>query len=635
MAFLLVAAGVTGCAGVSDTVTEKSAPPPPSVWQTTVDRLGPDGRLPTAAALAAFALAVAPVPGVVAPSGPPETVDSASIAVGAVLARWSELTDGQRGAVRSALAGSGAAIVPAAWRRAAPVDPHLPCLTADSAGAAPYRAVLGEIEPQLSARLGWPLRIADKVFLSVNTKDLEHARMYAWPCADGALATGKINGCTIHINPSTIAAHGSDELRAFLVHELTHCFLYDRFGLAYTAMPAWYVEGAPTWTMAQLGASNTVLGSHWKHYLDTPTTALTGRAYDGVGFFAHLAETGTDVWRSIDLIGAAMAGKGATATAAGWAAAGPSAQFINAWGPGYVQGRYPGTPWTSSGPNLPPYQPALPHRQLADGGSVTVSAPPFAAAAEQLDVDATVLVATVNGGSGRLTVGGGADADLSAGPFCTVAQCACPADSGGAGTHFAPMSGGQAYVGVSGGQRAGAVTLSGFSLAQFCARPVASCLVGQWRSVGFAISNANVTESGGAGIRMRIDAKGRNTVDFAGMAPIHFDAHTSGTTVVGSFTFQGRTAGAIRLPAAGATTGPWQVTQGGGANSITVDVHLTSPITYDMKRFTVGAAAGAVAGGAVGSPQLTSGTWRCTGDTLVSTAPSAHGSWTLTRTGPA
>jgi hypothetical protein len=512
------------------------------------------------------------------------------------------------------------------------------CQDKDSAGAAPYRAMLGGIESDLAARFGRTLTVADRVFMAVNTKDLEHAMLYTIACTDSPGPAGKINGCTIHINPSTVAAnHSAAEVRSFLIHEMAHCFLFDRFGNAYAAMPAWFVEGAPTYAMVDLGTSSARLGGIWQDYLDHPTRPLSGRVYDGVGFFVHLAETGVNPWSKIDAIGAALRGKGTAATRAGWAAANVPAAFVGSWGSGFVQGRYPGTAWTSTAANLPAYRPALPNGRLAAGGSLTVTARAYAAAVDHLDVDAEVVLAAPGAGTeGRVTLGGGKDAALSGGPFCTRGACTCPSGSARAATPFTAMAAGDAYLGLSGGAAAGTVTLTGLSLADFCAKPAAPCLVGRWTSVGFAVTG-KVVEHGGAGVTMHIDPRGLATVVFTGMSPVTFSSTISTPPTVGHFTFSGSVTGSVRLPSAAATSGPWEQVTSAGSGGLRVDVQITQPISYHFGPTSVAGLAGAAAGGgAIAGPRVTSGTWQCTGDTLVSIPPAngvTRGTWTLRRTG--
>ena len=414
-----------------------------------------------------------------------------------------------------------------------------------------------------------------------------------------------------------------------------YCYLYDKFGLAYNSMPPWYLEGAPTWTMSVLGAANDKLSSFWTSYLDTPAKPLAQREYDGVGFFAHLAETGTDPWRVIDPIGAALAR--APATAAGWKAAAVTAEFRQSWGSGFVQGRYPGKAWTSTGTNLPGYTPALPNAQLGNGASVTIKSPPFAAAVRRIDIDATVvLVHPGAAGTGRISLGNGVDATLdSAGPFCTIAQCACPAGSPGAGTNFTHLTSGQEYVGLSGADQRGTVTLAGQSLPDFCRQPPTSCLVGRWTGVNFDVHLGPLSETGGAGVTLHIDPTGHVTVAFNGMRPVVF--HTS--AVDGSFVYAGSVTGTIKLPVGGATSGNWGYARPADVSSLTATVHISSPITVDDGPIDVASLAGAGggAGAAVSAHPLVTGGWRCSGNTLVTSPPPSSrisGSWTLTRTGP-
>lgn len=153
------------------------------------------------------------------------------------------------------------------------------------------------------------------------------------------------------------------------------------------------------------------------------------------------------------------------------------------------------------------------------------------------------------------------------------------------------------------------------------------CLVGSWTSTGFDISAGSLHETGGAGVRMTIGPTGAGKVVYDGMKPVRFTGQATGTV-----TFHGSTRGAVRLPAAGVAAGKWVTTKLGDVGGLTADVSMTSPATVSLRHLAVGKLAQNMAGAS--APQLTSGTWRCTGDTLVSTAPAgtgAHGSWTLTR----
>lgn len=634
---MVMVSGLTACTSTKPG-NDSAAPPAPTAWQNVLDQIRPDGTVTVATALAAFSVAIGPVPGAQPPTGTRGAIPSGTLAVSWVLARWDELDPAQRSAVQAALGQPASTDKPAAYRvEQAPAEsPNIACLHADSAGAQKYRAWLPGIEAAISAKLGRPLTIDARTFVSVNTKDLEQpSLMYTWACTDGSTGNN-VPGCTIHINPNATGGSFSDDMvRSFLIHEVTHCYLYDKFGLAYDAMPPWFVEGAPTWAMSVLGTANDKLSSFWTSYLDSPGKALTQRAYDGLGFFAHLAETGTDPWTVIDPIGTALAAT--RTTAAGWKAAGVTAEFLDSWGTGFVQGRYPGRPWTSTGPNLPAYTPALPNAQFGNGAALTVQSIPFATAVRRLDVDATVVLVNPGAaGAGRLSLGNGADTALgSGGPFCTIAQCACPEGSPGAGTTFTHLASGLEYLGVSGGDQPGSVALVGESLPDFCQRPPTSCLVGRWTGVNFDVHVDTVSETGGAGVTLHIDPKGGVTVAFAGMQPVVF--HTSAAD--GSFVYAGTVTGTITLPAGGVTSGNWAYASPANVSSLTATIHLSRPITLDYGPLDVASLAGTGGGtgAAVSSQPLMTGGWRCSGNTLVTSPPAnspVSGSWTLTRTGP-
>ena len=193
------------------------------------------------------------------------------------------------------------------------------------------------------------------MYIAVNSKNLEApSKMYTYGCT-GATPTsgsGTVSGCTIHVNP-VVSGGGfpATEVHDFLIHELTHCYLLLKLGGAYGTMPSWYLEGAPTWAMGELGNGSALASGYWQTYLTTPDAPLFVRAYSAMGYFVHLAETGTNVWHRLVPMGEAILSGG---NAAGWAAADPTARFLDSWGSGYAEGRYSGAAWTTGGPNLPP-----------------------------------------------------------------------------------------------------------------------------------------------------------------------------------------------------------------------------------------------------------------------------------------
>jgi hypothetical protein len=682
--------GASGCSGqgtAQPASTTNTSAASESAWQRTLDQVKPDGSVGLSTALAAFALAVGPIPGAAPPSGPAQVIPSGTLAVNWVLANWGQLTADQQRAVLadlgtgSASTAPAAAHIPPAGRGAgqgpagvnavaaayagsgtsreadaqlaatAPSpgpNPDTPCLTTDSARAAPYRAQLAGITADISAHLGRPLTLA--VHFSVNNTQLQGtSRMYTYACESPTAPNGPITGCTIHVNPNALNVGYTDSDRhAFLIHELMHCYLYDKFGFDYNAMPSWYVEGVPTWVMTVLGPGDPVSSAHWVDYVDQPTTPLFARKYDAVGFYAHLAETGADVWKVIDPIGAALRANG-NSSAAGWNAAGVTQALLDSWGSGYATGRYPGQAWNTGGPNLPHYTEAITQGSLNDGGApVALASPAAATAIEQVDVNAQVVqVVPGPGASGRLSVDHGSDAVLSATGgvrYCTLGSaCVCPAGSPGQGATFTPLSSGEHYLTVTGGLAAASVKLTGMSLANSCAQPLAlPCIIGSWTGTGLTAQGGLTADTGGAGARLHLDSAGNLTIVFTGMQPVTFTGSSAGVSLAGTFVYSGTETAVVTIPAAGATTGvleghPGTISVGG----VDVTVRITSPVKTTVGPMSVSqyaSSAGAGSGNGISSTPLNGGTWQCQGNTMTLTerpGASTTGIWAFTRTGPA
>jgi hypothetical protein len=644
-----------GCTRTSETPRK----PGPSVWDTTLEEIGDDGTVSLATALKAFALAIAPLPGVSVPDTE-RTIVSGTIAVNWVLAHWAELTPDQQNAVEAALNGPVTPRAPRPYTglAAAPTGPNVDCLTADTGDAAPFRALIDGIKADIAAHLGpalfaspdSPRRSEDfRLFLSVNTKQLydlpdRPAKMYTFPCQGGTVTSAgdDIPGCTIHVNPESLKAGYTDhDRRSFLIHEVMHCVLLARLGKQYVSIPAWYEEGVPTWVMTVLGGGDAASAPLWNQYLDTSTKSLYKRSYDGVGFFAHLAETGTDVWSRIDPIGRALKGGN---NKGGWDAAAPTESFLDSWGPGYVRGRYPGTPWNTGGPGLPTdHKPDIPAQALANDAAVSVDAPVAGIGIKLFDVSAEVLTVAPDGAArGRFATGLGHDMSLAeaAGTvFCAKpGGCTCPEGSEGVGTQFTQLTGGPNYVGVTGGPEKASVRLAGESLDNYCKKKRTPCVVGNWTGVGYDLAAEGQVQHGGAGVRLVVEKTGQMTVTFDGMAPVVFQTTTPGTEFTGSYVYNGSASGRVNLPPAGASSGTWDPVSGGESFNITATVSVTSPVAITLGPLDLASIAGALggAGGAVGAQPFGPGGWTCSGDRMVITplqGSGVTGTWTLQRTG--
>ena len=96
----LLAVMTAGCASQGQgTAGSSQQAAPLTAWQQTLNEVRPDGTVSTSTALAAFSLAIGPVPGARPVPGTKQLIPSGTLAVQWVLGHWSELTAGQRRAV--------------------------------------------------------------------------------------------------------------------------------------------------------------------------------------------------------------------------------------------------------------------------------------------------------------------------------------------------------------------------------------------------------------------------------------------------------------------------------------------------------------------------------------------------------
>jgi len=639
----------TGCDRSPKAPAPPAPPRAPSVWEQTLAEVDDNGDVSVATAVMAYSIAIQPLPGVTVPAAAGnETISSGTVAIRWLLRHWDRLTPRQRGAVTGTASSApprrvraqGGVDAPSRLASAPAPDPNALCVSTDAGSAQSYRAWGDGIVAEVGRRLGHGLGRGFRITYAANTREAPGSLMYAVPCRGGKdLATvprGPIDGCTVHVNPKASQRPAVDQ-RALLIHEVMHCVLYDEFDYAYNLMPNWYGEGVPTWVQSVLG-DIPIPSPIWTLYMDMPNAPLYRMHYQAVGFFVHLAETGTNPWTRMVPIGTALkSGKAGSANRAGWDAAAVTPAFLDTWGPSFAAGRYPGQAWTTSGPNVPKYLGAMPRQPLPNGATVTIASAPAGATLVELQPAAEVLLfAPGPTARGRLAVGVGADMGLSqvAGTnFCyKPGGCECPDSSPGAGAQFKQLAGGPNYLGVTGGPDAATVRVVGLTLDEFCGREREACLVGSWTTTSVDMTISEMSMTGGAGARMVVDGTGRTTVTLDGMAPVRFASSTA--ELAGQFVYHGGASGRIKLPPAAATSGAWEYT---GRSNIAASATFTKPFRFSIDKTSLSDLAGGVGGGGIaGANPVGTGSWTCSGNSLRITPtlpPSVSGGWNWSRTG--
>jgi hypothetical protein len=628
--------GAASCS--KDDAPDAGAPaqPEPSAWESVLDRVGDDGTVTKETALAAFSLAIAPVPGVTAPPGRREPIRSGTAAVTWTLAHWADLDAGQRKAIVAALTGGTATNQPAAFRAGraqsarAPQDPDVPCQAGDSPDASAMRAVLDRQIDAIASRLGRGLRLPTRVWM--NKRNLEgDSAMYAVYCSVTRRAKTTYE-CTIHVNPAA-STYADQEKAAGLAHEAMHCFLMDALGRGEDALPPWLQEGIPMWAEAAVVGGSTVASQAWQRYLTLNRTSLYQRSYDAVGFFAQLANSGVDVWKRIDPITQAFLKGG---NEAAWGAAVTRAPaFLRAWAAGHARGARPGKEWDITGYGISAFKPRIPAR---GGATLAASAP--AAGVDLISVtlppNSAVTVAGDAAARGLLGLADGDHeiADLIGTTVCT-GGCTCKAGSPRAGTTLPSIAAGPGLLAVTGGPAAARVTLTVQAVDGFCARPV-HCVVGTWTHAGadirYTSPDLTMKETGGAGFVLRIGADGAATVDFDAMKPVRF---TASTGIVGSLRYHGQATYHLVVPTDAAATGRLKADRV-DLGRVTATAQITKPFAMTVIEQEPLASLAAIGNGMKLDSQPFAGehTFQCSATRLVlAMVPSGglSGTWTFTR----
>jgi hypothetical protein len=270
-----------------------------------------------------------------------------------------------------------------------------------------------------------------------------------------------------------------DELVSVVAHELFHCYQYDlpkKLADSF-AVPAWLAEGAAAWVGEEFTVAGSTVGQqYWTIWLKTPNGSLFARAYDAIGFYAHLADSTIDPWPLLDRMHIKAAGSGGSSDAYLLAAAAKGGdKMVDTWGPSYVRDTGLGPDWTMNGKAYPDFvRTPLPADTLMNDEHVVVGLGPVSAHAFRLDVSADVMVLRGRLGRGTIRFADGSEHTVQKSfsvPFCLKpGGCACPNDEPGAAHAYVNAPAGAVLFGFSGHTDGVEVDVLSFSASNACAQ---------------------------------------------------------------------------------------------------------------------------------------------------------------------
>ncbi len=434
-------------------------------WQGIFDAIGEDGEVSKETGLQAFALAIGDLPGVERPTGESGFVKSGSMAVRWLVSYWDELTPEQRAAVISY-------IPDLAGIEGASSEPVV-ILASQNRTNQFYTELAQQYFAEIGAHLQSPVNFGLTISARVGLPQEADSGMETSVVGVNGDMVGKPAKCSILVSPSGDAESDAD-MRATMAHEVWHCYTGAIVGLAryWSGVdPApWLVEGQADWVAAQLMPEAHIMEDNWPAYLEHPDKPLFTRAYDAIGFYVQLNDSGTDVWtKLVDMLKAN--GSHAAFTASG-ADADP---FLDRWASELLRDPGRGDPWEIAGPTVPSGVSVIPTGiQIGNGGSIPVSVAAYTNEISRFGETPDVLSAAISGHS-RVSDASGHDYLVNgSSDFCILADgCICPGSEGEPPP--LPLSGADVALAVTGGTTGASGTLVGTKLDDFCTK-----LTGTW-----------------------------------------------------------------------------------------------------------------------------------------------------------
>jgi hypothetical protein len=455
---------------------------PADAWAQVSSTIDRDGTVPLETALQAFALLIGPLPGVSPPDGSAPAISSGSAPIRWILGNWDGLTGAQRDAVAAALE-PDVETAQGEWgpRLASSAMVPMTAATCDLGKESPRRA---EIEGQaesasaaISERLGRTLRLPIVIRFVGNKPGLAAEAIPVDSACRPTAARPAL--CVVDVTDRGTGLIGF-EIVDVIAHEVFHCFQYD---LAKTAAEAgrvapWLAEGSAAWVGEQISGGSTVGEQWWEDWVKYPWLPLFSRVYDGVGFFSHLQESGTDPWPILDkmLRSGAVDSVGAytVASTAG------SDHVIDAWGPGYIRHPTLRPDWSMGGAGFPEFvKTPVTGGVLANEDTLVAGTSPLGADAYKINVEADTFVieelfAHPDAVHGLVHLPDGRQMrleDAVGKPFCTKpGGCGCPSDSAGASHAWESTSPGEMLLGLTGHTDGVELQIEGWSNETTCAQ---------------------------------------------------------------------------------------------------------------------------------------------------------------------
>ena len=388
-----------------------------SAWGRVLDEIAPSGRVPRRAALAAFALAYGPIPGVPVPAGAPGDGPDGTVALAWIARHLKSLPARQRTAIAERLGvplpGSAhASGPPAALKR----DARLEAM-ADGFAAQFQQRTAHAL--RLDVQAGWVPSLAR-----------EHAGGAAADAlpvdAHGELSYTNASTCRIRISRADHGSASAAYVANTVAHEVFHCIQFDAAPTRWSREDGtWVIEGGAEWAASQVAPVGLAEVSSDPEAYFAADQPLFGLAHSAAYFWGRLAETNGPPWTQT-----LAAAKEYENDRAFRRADATSDAFLDAWASSYARLGGAGPAWTTAAPVAVPAAVA-PTPTPPVTADALLSAPAYANRLFRLAPAADQVVARVEAFKGRVRLTDGSE-DVKVGSgnetwLCIGGACGCPA----------------------------------------------------------------------------------------------------------------------------------------------------------------------------------------------------------------
>ncbi|MBD1843140.1 VWD domain-containing protein [Cyanobacteria bacterium FACHB-63] len=240
--------------------------------------------------------------------------------------------------------------------------------------------------------------------------------------------------------------------KSLLAHEIYHCFQNELLGV--NQLPGWFIEGAAMWAGEEYAGGTKMSSPMWKDYL-SGEKSLFDRGYDAIGFYAHLKNSGVNVWKLLDSTMKSASKDSDVLFNQIVKSAGDS--FLTNWASGLARNSKAGPDWDAAGPGITADKRSPYSVSISPGSPLSREITRGTQALYEINIPSGKIIRFDIRGYGALRWTGGSSDILKFSQvfnkrYCVGETCRCENGNSPSGVELAPSN--QVLLAVTGTTRA-------------------------------------------------------------------------------------------------------------------------------------------------------------------------------------